>query len=365
MIREQELRNPTVGLNSGVTGSSEETRGKPPPLPPRPHESALVSSNYSPVGGLGSPYGMNSMLGSMGGFGGSAYGGYGGYGGFGGGYGSGYGSPYGGYGGYGGYGRTGLYSHNSSDESTDFIRMAEESSRQAFQSIESIVHAFGSVSMMLESTYFAVHSSFRAVLGVADHFSKLRGHMSHVISSLAIIKTLNWFVRRLAFLMGVTSDDPSDERVWSEAERAANPSDALAAALMQRKSSSSWPIVIFFAVVFGTPWLIWKLLLRISGPEGGGQSRPSLSHWMQGVGPHYRAKGLYDFQTQSQRELSFTAGQEMIVAPKELQPTSVRGWILASDGKNVGLVPSSYVTIIEMKSGVQQATPAADSHSNP
>ena len=28
--------------------------------------------------------------------------------------------------------------------------------------------------MMLESTYVAVHSSFRALLGVAQHFSRLR-----------------------------------------------------------------------------------------------------------------------------------------------------------------------------------------------
>lgn len=38
-----------------------------------------------------------------------------------------------------------------------FMQLAEDSSRQAFQSIESIVHAFGSVSMMLESTYHAVY----------------------------------------------------------------------------------------------------------------------------------------------------------------------------------------------------------------
>lgn len=38
-----------------------------------------------------------------------------------------------------------------------FIQLAENSSRQAFQSIESIVHAFGSVSMMLESTYHALY----------------------------------------------------------------------------------------------------------------------------------------------------------------------------------------------------------------
>jgi peroxin-13 len=290
-------------------------------------------SSYGSYGGMGSPYGMG--MGSFGGYG-SGYGGMGGYGAFGG---------YGG--GYGGYGRAALYNHNSSDESTDFIRMAEESSRQAFQSIESIVHAFGSVSMMLESTYFAVHSSFRAVLGVADHFSKLRGHMTHVISSLAIIKTVNWFIRRLAFVLGVTSIDPSDERVWSEAERSASLSpEALAEALTRSQRKSSWPILIFFAVVFGTPWLIWKLLLRISEPTADSPSK----HWVRGVGPHYRATGLFDFHSDRPGEVAFSAGQEIRIAPKQLQP-SVRGWLLASDGTNVGLVPSSYVRIIEMKSG--------------
>ena len=58
--------------------------------------------------------------------------------------------------------------------------MAEESYLPAFQSIENIVRAFGSVSMMLESTFYAVHSSFQAVLGVAEHFSKMRLQLSQV-----------------------------------------------------------------------------------------------------------------------------------------------------------------------------------------
>ena len=342
---------------------------KPPPIPPRPAQRNVTSINNS----YASPLGMNPLVGGYGygsgmGFGGyGAYsgltgmGGYGGYGGYG----------YGGIGGYGGYGRMGLYGHNTGpDDSNDFIRLAEESSRQAFQSIESIVHAFASVSMMLESTYFAVHSSFRAVLGVADHFSKLRGHMAHVISSLAIIKTLNWFLRRIAFLMGVTRVDPNDERIWSEAELSASLSpadllngaaDAASGLQQQQRKSQSWPILIFFAVVFGTPWLIWKLLLRISGPTtAGGQQQQdgeaATAHWITGEGEHYVAKGLYDFQTDRTGEVAFTAGQQLRIAPKWLQP-AVRGWILASDGKNVGLVPTSYITIIEMKSGVQQQEP--------
>lgn len=46
-----------------------------------------------------------------------------------------------------------------------FIQMAEESSRPTFDSIQSVVSAVGSVAMMLENTFFALTSSFRAILG--------------------------------------------------------------------------------------------------------------------------------------------------------------------------------------------------------
>lgn len=46
-----------------------------------------------------------------------------------------------------------------------FIQLAEERSRPTFQSIESVVGAVGSIAMMLENTFFAMTSSFRAILG--------------------------------------------------------------------------------------------------------------------------------------------------------------------------------------------------------
>ena len=45
-----------------------------------------------------------------------------------------------------------------------FIHLAEEYSRPAFETIQSIVNTFGSISMMFESTYYALHSSFRLYL---------------------------------------------------------------------------------------------------------------------------------------------------------------------------------------------------------
>ena len=71
----------------------------------------------------------------------------------------------GGYGyGMGGYGYgAGGYSPAVAGGGVDnrFIRLAEENSRPAFETIQSIVNTFGSISMMFESTYYALHSSFR------------------------------------------------------------------------------------------------------------------------------------------------------------------------------------------------------------
>lgn len=83
--------------------------------------------------------------------------------------------------------------------------MAEESSRPAFQSLESMVQAFGSVSMMLESTFFAIHSSFRAVLGVAENFGRMRGLLAQVFSALTIFKAVRWAYHQLLVLLSKNS----------------------------------------------------------------------------------------------------------------------------------------------------------------
>lgn len=294
---------------------SDGTASGPPPLPIRPDQQGAngqlnrtgygngngMYAGMSPYGNsFSSPYSMGMGMGS--------YGGYGG----------GYGGSYGGYGGMSRFGMPGYPSANGGDQN-DFVRLAEESSRNAFQSIESIVQAFGSVSMMLESTYFAVHSSFRAVLGVADHFTRLRSHFAQIISTLAVVRTVQWFVRRLAFLMGLSPNDPNDEALWRDAAIKASefpltPEGVLDALTREdvSKGKSSWPILIFFAVVMGTPWLIWKLLAKISGSNDDAKNK----RWMRGESDHYLASGAYDFVAQSPKEVSFSTGQQIIVAPK-------------------------------------------------
>lgn len=47
-------------------------------------------------------------------------------------------------------------------------------------------------------------------------------------------------------------------------------------------------------------------------------------------------------------ELSFVPGQSLILAPKDQQP-SFPGWLLASNGSSVGLVPANYIKILGLR----------------
>lgn len=215
-----------------------------PPLPPRP-----VQQSYRPA--------YSSFTSSYSPYGSSIYGGY---------------SPYsygGGYG-LGGYNRL---SHMDDVAPSRFVQQAEESSRGAFQSIESIVQAFASVSMMLDATFSAVYNSFRAVLDVANHLTRLRAHLTRVLSAFALVRTLRYLYRRLQRLLGRRSDSEVED-LWADSA-----SDALATsgsrgygAGMEDQTVKSWPIFLFFAVVLGGPYLIWKLLSSSPGSEENGET---------------------------------------------------------------------------------------------
>lgn len=209
-----------------------------PPVPPRPVQQTYRPS-YSSFPSSYSPYGS------------SIYGGY---------------SPYsygGGYG-LGGYNR---FLHNEEVVPSRFVQQAEESSRGAFQSIESIVQAFASVSMMMDATFSAVYNSFRAVLDVANHLTRLRAHLTRVLSAFALVRTLRYLYRRLQRLLGRRSESEVED-LWADS---ANDSLATSGAGMENQPVKSWPIFLFFAVVMGGPYLIWKLLSSSPDSEDNGE----------------------------------------------------------------------------------------------
>lgn len=311
---------PAGSLGGSIPGPSAAPAiggGDAPPIPTRPSLQSGYSSYMPNYGGYSSPY--------------SSYGGM-------------YSSPYstgmyGGYGSFGGYGYNRL-GYGQGDSYSSFARQAEESSRPAFQSIESIVGAFSSVSMMLDSTFQAVYNSFRAVIGVADNFSRMKMQFAQIFSAFALFRTIRYLYRKLLVLLRLRPRGFAED-AWTEA------GDAVQVAEASRPGGgkSSWPVLMFFAIIMGGPWLIWKFLSKTFGSMG------IAPGWATGVEDHFVAQAKYDFTGQGNDELTFKAGQNINVAPKEMQPR-VKDWLLACvDGKTVGLIPANYVKVLGKRRG--------------
>uniref|UniRef100_A0A915AS73 Peroxisomal membrane protein PEX13 n=1 Tax=Parascaris univalens TaxID=6257 RepID=A0A915AS73_PARUN len=289
----------------------------PPPVPPRPPLlMSDVMSQHSIIGAPMNPYGI-------------AYG-----------YGPPYsGTPYSSATVYGNYG-CGVAPMNSS-----FARLAEESSRGAFQSIEAVVTAVTSVANMLNSTQNAIYSSFRAVIGVVEQFSRLKSQLVSMVVALSVLRWLKRLWRTILVLLRFKPANYSAaELAWQDVTMASTGADwvDLHGAIGK---SVNWPAMLFWLVALGGPYLIYKCLSRLV------TSVEESRRWATGCDEHYDATALYDFNGQNERELSFCKGQTLRVAPKHQQP-AVRGWLLASskDGDRVGLVPVNYVEISGRKS---------------
>uniref|UniRef100_A0A8C5PA53 Peroxisomal membrane protein PEX13 n=1 Tax=Leptobrachium leishanense TaxID=445787 RepID=A0A8C5PA53_9ANUR len=312
----------SADLRANILRPGQPNLGRvPPPVLPRPSQQtrSSVISPYRPAYSSFSP-------GFGGSYGSSFYGNY---------------SPY-------GYGGGGLgYNRFQTDDvpPSRFVRHAEESSRGAFQSIESIVHAFASVSMMMDATFSAVYNSFRAVLDVANHFSRMKIHFTNVFSAFALVRTIRFLYRRLQRLLGLRKSSEADD-LWTES------AGTVALDGSEKKatnSAKSWPIFLFFAVILGGPYLIWKLLSTSN------EEAEKNLNWATGEGDHVVGRAEYDFTASSDEELSFHAGDMLNLAPKEQQP-KIRGWLLGSvDGQTTGFVPTNYIKILGKRKGKKQA----------
>lgn len=166
------------------------------------------------------------------------------------------------FGGMGGYGMNRGGFGMPMDPETRFIQMAEESSRGAFQSIEQVVSLFGNIATMLDSTYFALTSSFRAILGLAANFSQMRGFLTKFFSGLSIFRTAIWIYRKLLFMMGLSKTNPRRNvdlnEAFKEAEIANSQGDFFTAA-SQHSSGSGLSMMLFIAFIFSAPYLIMKI----------------------------------------------------------------------------------------------------------
>ncbi|XP_018911314.1 peroxisomal membrane protein PEX13 isoform X2 [Bemisia tabaci] len=326
------FRNPHAMLNytsslpnGGVNGlpgmSTVRTQKNPPPLPPR-HNRRIIptsqnrSSVYPVMGNYSYPgYNQFSHLGM-----GFAHN----------------------YGSYGGYNRLGSYGYGNSyngypmnNVDSRFIQLAEERARPAFQSIESVLQTFSAISLMLDSTFMAMHTSFHAVLGVAENFAKLRSFLRQFLSTIATFKLIRWFYRHILYFLGLVSQNATKEELWQEAlHRTA--SDPLPSTPQNRLSI---PVIMFMGLMLTGPYIIFKLLNSLYSSE------QEETAWNPSVDPYQLVRAVYDFQGQAEGELSFQQGQTLKMAPlKEADQTS--GWALVADQYNrIGYAPINRLSL--------------------
>jgi peroxin-13 len=305
------------------------------------------SSPYNRLGSYGSGYGGMSSYSPY-----SRMGSYGSYGGM-----SSYGSGYGSYGGYSPYNRMGGYNGmpggpGGPDEFSLTQRM-ETGTRATFEVIESIVGAFGGFAQMLESTFMATHSSFMAMVGVAEQFGNLRTYLGQVLSIFALIR---WFK---SLFYKVTGKQPP-----------ANPHELNAADFQRFQEAtptklSRKPFIIFLFAVVGLPYLMHKLIKHITArqqqqqqmflPDGSPMEQPMNGNipmqQQEQVDPQNLefARAIYEFNAESPMELNLKKGDIIAILSKVDQATGQQSqwWRGRLRNGAMGLFPANYVEIIQ------------------
>ncbi|XP_060826737.1 peroxisomal membrane protein PEX13 [Bombus pascuorum] len=300
--------------------SSNLQPGNPPPVPPRqPVQSYSGLSDHR-------PFGSNYYGGyGFGGYG-NQYRGFNGYGGY---------SSYSSYGPYSNYNNYGMFGGHSGDAENRFSQYVEENTRSTFQLIEAVLHTFSSMTMLLESTYFALTNSFRAILNVAENVGKLRSTVNQLLSTFALIRFFKWLYRKIVHSTGYQNQDSINEELWDKS--------LAKVGIVNVHNSSYWSGFLIFSVFFVVPYIIHKISNNIKNMQVKGKDP---KEWQDIEEPAYIATVLYDFVATHNDELSIKAGQKVYLPPKSLQPKNLPGWCKATDNVNVGLIPYNYIKVI-------------------
>jgi len=271
-----------------------------------------------------------------------------------------YGSPYG-MGGYGGgmYGQQGgMYGSQGQDQS--LTQTMNQSTQATFHMIESIVGAFGGFSQMLESTYMATHSSFFAMVSVAEQFGNLRQTLGSV---LGIFTMMRWIRTGIAKLTG--RPPPANSKELTPANFAAFSGGSAGADGAQPKPSKK-PFIFFVLAVFGLPYLMGKLIRALAASQEAEQQR-QLANAPYGADGQQQpldpskldfCRVLYDYTPQTQPGQQYSEGIDISVKKGDLvavlsksdpmgQPSE--WWRCRARNGQMGYLPSPYLETIQRR----------------
>jgi len=286
--------------------------------------------------------------------GGGMYGGYGGYG----------GGMYGGgmYGGMGG----GMGGGMNPNDPNSLTNRFSNGTAATFQMLEGIVTAFGGFAQMLESTYMATHSSFFAMVSVAEQFGNLRDTLGSI---LGIFTLMRWIRTLIAKITG--RPPPADATALTPAafalfEGRPGPDGAPSPTKASRK-----PLFFFLAAAFGLPFLMSKMIraLAASHEEEERRLQQQALESQQPVDPSKLefCRLMYDYLPQgnnSSMELEARKGDLVAVLTKNDPAGNPSEWwqCRSRDGRQ-GYLPSTYLEVLKRPGQEVKTIKAAPSES--
>lgn len=302
-----------------------------------------------------------SSYGGMGGYGGmSSYGGMGGYGGMNSYGGMGMGGMNGGYGGMNGNGM--------GPDGISLSQRMEAGTAATFQVIQSIVGAFGGFAQMLESTFMATHSSFFAMIGVAEQFGHLRNYLGQVLSIFALIR---WCRNLVDKILGRESREgvAGSGTITADGFRAfeSGASVGVNGSAVAKPKLAKKPLVLFLLTVIGLPWLMIRLVRIITARQEEEARMNALNPQYQNIlrdqfgnplpnQPQQQApidpstltfvRATFPYQATNPEELSFAVDEIIAVLTPASERTSDGWWRGRLRDGTIGFFPSTYVSDI-------------------
>lgn len=194
--------------------------------------------------------------------------------------------------------------------------------------LESLVGAFTSLAQLIESTYMATHSSFFAMVGVADQLGSLKTYLGQVLGVFSLLRLGKKIV---AWIKG---NKPSGrEAEWTK--EWLTPSGSGRGSTGPGKRPSSKPLLLFLVSAVGLPYLMSRLinlLIKLNPPPQLDQGSSS--------GQLEFARAKYAFDPAEAHEMGLKTDE--IVAVMERRGEWCRG--RTRDGRS-GWFPADFVSV--------------------